>query len=229
MSPPPVGGLRVAVMQPYFLPYAGYYRLLQAVDLFLVFDCVQFLRRGRIHRCELPGAAWLTLPLAAAPRETRIDAMRLAPDARARFDERLAALPWIAAATGPAADTVRGWLAAPLDDRPLADLLVEQLRAVASLLGLPARIERSSALALDPALRGQERVIAAVRAVGGRHYVNAPGGRALYAPEAFAAAGLTLSFLTPYGGQFRHLLPALLAEDPARIAEDIVGSSGVEA
>lgn len=218
MNAPP---LTVAVMQPYFFPYAGYWRLLQAADVFVVFDCVQFLRRGRIHRCELPDGTWLTLPLAPAPRDTPISAMRLAPDARARFDDRLRAQAWIAAAQGPCAGRVRAWLSAPLDDRPLADLLFDTLRETAALLRLPARIERSSALGLDPSLRGEQRVIAAVQAVGGGHYVNAPGGRALYDAGRFAAAGLRLSFLTPYEGEFRHLLPALLREAPEAIAQDI--------
>jgi hypothetical protein len=36
----------VAVMQPYFMPYAGYFRLFAAADVFVLFDCVQFPRRG---------------------------------------------------------------------------------------------------------------------------------------------------------------------------------------
>src|SRR5689334_2859030 len=69
-------GWTVAVMQPYFFPYAGYFRLFAQVDEFISFDCVQFRRRGRIHRTEVPGPGgslqWLTLPLAYAPRETLI-------------------------------------------------------------------------------------------------------------------------------------------------------------
>ena len=40
----------VAVMQPYFMPYAGYFRLFAAADVFVLFDCVQFPRRGWVHR-----------------------------------------------------------------------------------------------------------------------------------------------------------------------------------
>ncbi|MFZ7154261.1 MAG: WbqC family protein, partial [Bacteroidota bacterium] len=29
-------------MQPYLLPYAGYYRLLKA-EVFVIYDCVQFI------------------------------------------------------------------------------------------------------------------------------------------------------------------------------------------
>jgi len=70
----------VAVMQPYFYPYAGYFRLLAAAEIFVIFDDVQFPRRGRVHRCEVPrpvggsnsALEWLTLPLARQPRDTLI-------------------------------------------------------------------------------------------------------------------------------------------------------------
>ena len=57
----------VAVMQPYFIPYAGYFRLFAASDLFVIYDCVQFPRRGWVHRNRLLDRSgklrWLTLPL----------------------------------------------------------------------------------------------------------------------------------------------------------------------
>lgn len=227
-APPPLreAPLRVAVMQPYFFPYAGYYRLLVAADLFLIFDCVQFIRRGRIHRCEVPGPSGkpeqLTLPLEPAPRSTAICGIRLAADARERFDARLDRLGWIGGGAGPCAAQVRSWLRdAPLDGRLLADYVEFTLRETAALLGLPARIARSSSLALAPQLRGAARVMAAVHAVGGAHFVNAPGGVGLYDAASFAAAGLALSFLTPYEGRFRYLLPALMEHPAQDIADDI--------
>jgi hypothetical protein len=47
----------VAIMQPYFIPYAGYFRLFAATDLFVIYDCVQFARRGWVHRNRLPDGA----------------------------------------------------------------------------------------------------------------------------------------------------------------------------
>jgi hypothetical protein len=71
-----------AIMQPYFLPYAGYFRLFAATDLFVVYECVQFPRRGWVHRNQLVNTAgaerWLTLPLekvpiaAARPKNSRL-------------------------------------------------------------------------------------------------------------------------------------------------------------
>jgi hypothetical protein len=212
-------------MQPYFFPYAGYYRLLATVDLFMIFDCVQFVRRGRIHRSQVPvgtnGTGWLTLAVEGAEQATRIDQIRLAADARPRLGAQLARLPWFTSASGPHAERVKSWLMAPVSGETLADYLEYTLRETASLLGLKARIARTSSLSLAPALRGQERVIAAARAVGATHYVNAPGGAALYEQTAFSAAGLQLSFLRPYQGRYPYILPALLQRPAGEVADDI--------
>lgn len=219
---------RVAVMQPYFFPYAGYFRLLAQADAFVIFDCVQFPRRGRVHRCEVPGrdgTQWLTLPLAPQAREVRIAGLEFAPGARARFDASLAALPWIASAQGPAADGLRDLLHAPLGG--VVDYLERCLRHVAGLLGIECAISRSSALELPPDLRAADRVLAIASALGATHYLNSPGGRALYDPAQFARAGVTLEFLPPWQGPGLYLLPALLQDDPAILANAVRESAGV--
>jgi WbqC-like protein family len=226
-TPGPPSGKRVAVMQPYFLPYAGYFRLFQAVDEFVIYDCVQFPRRGRVHRTEVPGPGggteWLTLPLARQPRETRIMDLRFAPDARSSFDERLAHLSWIRSARGPAAGRILEYLHGPLDD--VVGFLERGLSTVCDLLDIPFEVTRSSSLALDPSLRGQERVLAVASARRATTYVNAPGGIELYDPDAFLRRGIDLRFLTPYEGPHRMLLPALLTVDPASIAADVRATS----
>ena len=79
----------VAIMQPYFFPYAGYFRLFAAADQFVIYDCVQFPRRGWVHRNRLPDAngapAWLTLPLEKASRNLTISELRFPSDAVSRF------------------------------------------------------------------------------------------------------------------------------------------------
>ena len=222
---------RVAVMQPYFFPYAGYFRLLAQADEFVLFDCVQFPRRGRVHRTEIPGpagaAAWLTLPLARQARDTPIHALRFADDARAMLDARLDALPWLAAGRGPLAEETRAMLRAPLAD--VVGFLQDSLAQVAGRLGFAPAVRRSSSLGIDPALRGQARVIAIAQAVGATHYLNPPGGRALYEATAFEAAGLALEFLAPYRGRHYQLLPALMQATPQALRDDVLAQLGIEA
>lgn len=216
--------MRVAVMQPYFYPYAGYFRLIAAVDLFLVFDCVQFPRRGRVHRAPLPdgqgrGPGWLTLPLAQHPRATLIRDIRLAEDRDARWQARLARLPWLGA--GPlAAD-----LAPPLPGR-LLPVLLDHLRLACARLGIATPLRCSSDFAIAPGLRAQARVIALAQAAGATEYWNLPGGRRLYDPAGFAAAGLGLHFLPPYAGPHLSMLHAFTTADPEALRRDLWQGTG---
>jgi hypothetical protein len=210
-------------MQPYFFPYAGYFRLLASVDEFVILDSAQFPRRGRVHRTEVPGPSgepeWLTLPLAKQPREILIADLEFAAEARGTLDERLERLPWIQTAQGPCAEALRDYLRGELGD--VVDFLEKGLRLSADLIGLEVTISRSSDLDIDPDLRGQDRIVAIAQARGAAVYLNSPGGRMLYEASAFAAAGMSLSFLPHYSGPYVHLLHALMTEDPATIRADI--------
>lgn len=54
--------MRLAINQPYYNPYAGYFRLFAAADVFVFYDDVQFIKGGWIHRNKLRGK-WDTLPI----------------------------------------------------------------------------------------------------------------------------------------------------------------------
>ena len=103
----------IAIMQPYFLPYAGYFRLIARSDVFVIYDCVQFPRRGWVHRNKLLDAAgaeqWLTLPLRPAPQDVLIRDLEFPEDAPAAIAERLRPFPLVA----------RDGVHAPLLDRML--------------------------------------------------------------------------------------------------------------
>ena len=202
-----------------------------AVDEFVIFDCVQFPRRGRVHRTRVLGPGgmleWLTLPLAHQSRDVLIRDLAFSSDARVRFDERLVRLPWILSAVGPTADRIREFLFSPLEC--VVDYLEASLRIVTDVLGIHARISRSSGLNLNPLLRGQARVIAAAKSVGATHYVNSPGARALYDADTFTRAGIELSFLSPYAGRFFHLLPALMMENSEEMRLDVYETSTLNA
>ena len=67
--------MKICVMQPYFVPYPGYYLLFKEVDYFVVMDDVQFNRRGFVHRNLFDvfgNKTWITLPLKKKPINTLI-------------------------------------------------------------------------------------------------------------------------------------------------------------
>src|SRR5687768_6232595 len=67
--------MKLAIMQPYFLPYLGYYQLVNAVDTFVFFDDVNFIKKGWIHRNQVlvnGEAHKFTIPLKDASQNKKI-------------------------------------------------------------------------------------------------------------------------------------------------------------
>ena len=212
----------ISIMQPYFLPYAGYFRLLTGSDLFVIYDCVQFQRRGRMHRNQLRTASgrldWLTLPLEKAPQEVLIRDLRFRKGAQNEMESMMPRFPALTAPTRlPAsfADAVRALGGPPVD------YIVELLRLAAEIMHLPWRVMHSSELALPRELRGQDRIIAICKACGATSYLNAPGGRDLYEPSVFADAGLQLRFLPAHVGSYDSIAQRLATEDADLVAAEI--------
>ena len=70
----------VAIMQPYFLPYLGYFQLIHASDLFVCFDDVNYIKKGWINRNQIlvNGKPHLfTIPLLGASQNKKINQIEL--------------------------------------------------------------------------------------------------------------------------------------------------------
>lgn len=52
--------MKLGIMQPYFFPYIGYWQLINAVDVFILLDDVQYIPHGWINRNRIlkPGGGW---------------------------------------------------------------------------------------------------------------------------------------------------------------------------
>jgi WbqC-like protein family len=215
--------MKVAVMQPYFIPYAGYFRLFATAEVVVMFDCVQFPRRGWVHRNRLPLVSgetdWLTLPIAKAPQDTRISDLRFAADARSRLTAAAARFPVFARALHE-----RNALAERILELETADVTAYLIALIAETtagLGLERPVIRSSSLPIPENLHAQDRVIAILKHLDATSYVNPSGGRDLYDHATFDAAGIELGFLTPYGGPMESIFTRLLDEPAANIAAEI--------
>jgi len=217
----------VAIMQPYFFPYLGYFRLFAASDLFVIYDCVQFPRRGWVHRNRLVDASgverWLTLPLEYAPQETLIRDLRFPEDVSETFASRLRPFSLVAKeplAAEPILEALRDIGGYPVD------YIERLLNRVVAYLGLPWNTIRSTTLNIPPSFRGQDRILEIARRLGVRRYLNSPGGRSLYDRDAFRDAGIELAFLPDYTGPSSSILTRILSENGEDIAREIRATSG---
>lgn len=218
--------MRIAVMQPYFIPYAGYFRLFHAADVFVVFDCVQFIRRGWIHRNRLPRQNneldWLTLPLKKAPQTVTINQLEFSETAEENWQERLDMFPQLRKAGLPLLKTIQKLHTSPLH------YIINTLQETCRLLSLPFNIIYSSQFNLCSSIKGEERIIAIAKQLEATTYINPPGGKLLYNPDNFARHNINLQFLTDYQGSYDSILQRLLINDAHQIRNEIINQTVME-
>lgn len=213
--------MKVAIMQPYFFPYAGYFRLFSSADLFVVYDCVQFPRRGWVHRNRVLFGSqlqWVTLPIDKCPQDTVICDLSFRDEVDAWSDSTTDKLKLIA--NKNAQINSFDWsLLKPKGD--VVDYLINTMSWCSEALGVPSKIIRSSSLGTDARLKAQDRIIDICHAVGADRYVNLPGGVSLYDQETFELAGIDLSFLPHIEGGYESILGRLLKEPISDIRQEI--------
>jgi hypothetical protein len=189
--------MKLGLMQPYFLPYLGYFQLIAAVDLFIFYDNIQYTRKGWINRNRflLNGSdALFTVPLRKDSDYLDVNQRTLSAD----FDRKKLLNKFSGAyARAPHFGEVYPILERVIqaESKNLFDFVHSSIVDVCAYLRIDTPIRSSSGLEMDHQLRGQDRVLATCRAVGATTYINAIGGTDLYSQEIFAQHGVNLRFI----------------------------------
>lgn len=190
--------IRLAVMQPYVFPYLGYFQLLQAADRFVLFDDVNFIKKGWINRNRilLNGAPWtFTIPIKdQSQNRTILDSM-IADDAS--WKRKLLTNLGHAYRKAPHFDAIYGPVEALVmqAEGSIAELAGDSIRWAVEQMGLPTTVHRSSELALPADLDGEQRILALCAHHGAQRYINPANGAHLYQEAHFTDAGVELRFL----------------------------------
>lgn len=188
--------LSLGIMQPYFLPYIGYFQLIALVDEFVIYDNIKYTKKGWINRNRflLNGReSTFALPLQSAPDNMNVAARKLAEEFnRDRFLNRLrgayAGAPFFNSAF-PLVERIVGHT-----DKNLFRFVHNSVTQTCSYLGIDTPIIVSSSLNIDHSLRAQAKVLALCKAREAGIYINPIGGAELYAREDFASECIELRF-----------------------------------
>ena len=190
--------MKLGIMQPYFLPYIGYWQLLNAVDTYVIYDDVTFIKSGWIHRNRINvhgTAQFINVQMQGASSFSRICDIRVNPDLRWR--EKLLQTIAMAYRKAPHYTEI-----IPLaeniimcGEEKLGDFLAHSLHIVAQYLQIDTHMVRSSAWAENHILHGEERVLDICRQFQATEYYNSIGGQELYDKTTFAENGIELHFL----------------------------------
>ncbi len=182
----------VAIHQPQYLPWIGYFDKMDRVDAFVLLDTVQFKKnewqnRNRIKTPE--GWQWLTIPvLQRFPQ--RINEVRIPPeDAWARkhwqaLQTHYGAAPFFT----PHAPFLTECYGRPWER--LVDLTCHLIAYLAAALGIRARLVRASTGEFPEDPTG--RLVAICRWLGGSTYLAGRDGTTYMDLAQFATAGITV-------------------------------------
>jgi hypothetical protein len=195
----PIADKTVAVMQPYLFPYLGYFQLIDASDVFVFYNDVDFITQGWINRNRIlvNGKPNLfTVPCSNASQNEKIEDVLVSSHWRrykllkkirltySNADEFDRVFPLIEGIIQDAGDRISA----------LAEASVRQ---VSEYLDLDVDFYRSSDLPVDHSLGRATRLIELTKHFDASTYVNMEGGKELYEKSYFADRGVTLNFLIP--------------------------------
>lgn len=190
--------MKLGIMQPYFFPYIGYWQLINAVDLFIIYDDVNFIKGGWVTRNMIlnNGApSYFSLHTFKASPFVPINRVEVAPD---RIKKRkLIEMLRYCYRKAPCFLHVFPMIERMIlnKERNLAAFLTDSISEICKYLNIDTEIRLSSEIDKNSELKGRDKVIDICKRMQAARYYNAIGGQAIYLKEDFHQHGIALNFL----------------------------------
>jgi hypothetical protein len=192
--------MNIAIMQPYFLPYIGYFQLINAVDKFIFYDDVQYMKGGWINRNRLLAngqVAYFNVEMSGASANKKINEVEISRNLK--WKKKL--IKTISQAYSKAPNfknvilLIEGIIMFKTKNGLLSEYVINSITAVCDYLDISTEIGLTSSVYDNSILSGQGRVLDICSKEKSSSYVNPIGGLELYSQEAFNNCGLKLRFI----------------------------------
>jgi hypothetical protein len=192
--------MTLAIMQPYFFPYIGYFQLIGAVDKFVVYDDVNFIKRGWVNRNRilLNGSDHMvSIPVIGASQNRTIRETLLDPDTKSR--KKLLKTITHSYKDAPYYDVVYPIIEGVIlsSSVTIAEYALFSIQEVVRYLDILTEIVPSSTRYGNEDLKGADRILDICITEKAEMYINPSGGIELYDRLKFRAAGIDLRFIQP--------------------------------
>ena len=193
--------MKLAIMQPYFLPYLGYFSLIKHTDEFILLDTVQFIRHGWIERNRIlkPSDGWqyIMVPLKKHSRETIIKDIEI--NNEQQWKEKILAQLQHYKKQAPYFSNVIDILNEIFSKEyaTIVDLNLASLKTVCNYLGIntPIGIFSQMNIEIEPANAPDEWALNICKALGNiDEYWNLSGGQSFFDRKKYENAGINLKF-----------------------------------
>ena len=182
-------------MQPYFFPYIGYWQLISAVDTFVIYDDVNFIKQGYINRNNIlqnQKAHLFTLELIGASSNKKINEIKIGGNSNKllrTIKQNYSKAPFYKNVFPMIEDILNN------DEKNLSKFLGFSLEKIARHLDIDTEFLYSSDVKNDKTFKAEDRLIEMSKILNATGYINSIGGIELYDKEVFFQNDINLSFL----------------------------------
>ena len=188
--------MKLAIMQPYFFPYLGYFQLINCVDKFVIYDNIEFtktswIRRNRILNFDRD--RYIVVPLKRASDYSYVCDLEIAETYD--YKKMLRIIKGAYERSPYFSDTFQLLKEIiPPENHHLFDYLLCITKRLCAHLEIQTKFIVSSSITINHSLKAQEKVIALCNALKADEYINPIGGKPMYDKSSFANSGIELLF-----------------------------------
>lgn len=186
-------------MQPYFMPYIGYFQLINEVDKFVIYDDIEYTKKGWINRnrtLKNGEPVYISLPL-------KKDSDYL------HVNQRVLSSTWDKDKSKLLNQIKGNYIKAPFfkevfplvekivnfESLNLFEFIFHSVKELCIVLGIETKFIVSSSLDIDTSLKAQDKVLNICKTLGAAQYINPIGGIELYSKDVFLESNIALNFI----------------------------------
>lgn len=185
-------------MQPYLFPYIGYFQLIKSVDYFVIFDNVNFIKKGWINRNRIlfnKNEKMFSIPLVQPSQNKLINEIELFEWEKNK--SQFLNLIISAYQEAPQFDKIIQLIEESLtfSGKYIVDMNIHSLKVFCEFLQISTHFKISSEIVKFENEKGEEKVLTLLEQLNAETYINAPNGKSLYTKDKFDKSGIELLFL----------------------------------
>lgn len=236
--------MRISIMQPYFFPYIGYFQLINASDIFVCFDDVNFIKKGWIHRNRLyfnGDIRYFTVPIDNASQFKKINETEVSGHEFKKWKYKF--ISSIESFYKKQPYFLEGMNIVEMvlfsNFSKISEIAANSLIACCNILNIKTPFKYSSQIKNDGNLKKELRLVDICKQNKCNSYLNASGGKHIYTSDMFSRHGIKLEFINPnistYPVHGRTFIPYLSILDPIMccgsdyVRENLISDYTVEA
>lgn len=191
--------MKISIMQPYLFPYIGYFQLINVSDKFILYDDVQYIKRGWVNKNRIlinQKESNIILPLKKGEQSLYIK-NRFFVDDIDKHKTKLLKKIELAYKKSPNFQECFYLLQEILQysEKNLSKFITNSIKIYCNYLDIKTSIVNSCDLNYNRELTGQKKIIEINKTLNSTHYINAIGGKELYDKDIFNENNIKLSFI----------------------------------